>query len=392
MDMKKRDFLTGSAGAVLGASMMTDGARAQPLARGQLTNRDMLTTMLDSPNRFGEGSKTGGFRSYAGTGKQTSMVDRSYKPRRINKAIELWEDNQTVFYAEYGPTGVADGYAYGKLMAKTWADAINYEMEHAAFDFSQLRSFMQGLVDGGPTPSGHRTPMVFVTLPIGGYSEASMEANSWAILQTLSAGAHGVSVCHMRTPGAAEFMVSASRYPFDYPDAPPHGREGLRGVGSQGYASHIWGISPNRYFEVADTWPHNPRGEISCGVKIEDRHALANAEAILAVKGIAFAEGGSGDMGMSIAGLDLMREMPQAERDRLQNADARLTAAQVRVQEACRRNGVRWLGTGIPPMIGSPRPSDLPKQVLGGMHMYPAVFSEEETLAARQAQGRRMPI
>jgi hypothetical protein len=63
MDMKKRDFLTGSAGAVLGASMMTDGARAQPLARGQLTNRDMLTTMLDSPNWFGEGSKTGGFRS-----------------------------------------------------------------------------------------------------------------------------------------------------------------------------------------------------------------------------------------------------------------------------------------------------------------------------------------
>jgi 4-hydroxy-2-oxoheptanedioate aldolase len=392
VDIKKRQFLASGVGAAMGMGMTANATQAQSLVRGQMTKQDMLTTMLDSPNWFGEGSKTGGSKSYAGSGKQTSMVDRNYKPRRINKAIELWEDNQTVFYAEYGPTGVADGYGYGKLMAKTWADAINYEMEHAAFDFSHLRSFMQGLVDGGPTPSGHRTPMVFVTLPMTGFSEAYMEANSWAILQALSAGAHGVHICHMRDPGAAEVMVAASRYPFDYPDVSPNGREGLRGVGSQGYSSHIWGISPNRYFEVADTWPHNPKGEISCGVKIEDKHALANAEAILAVRGIAFAEGGSGDMGMSIAGLNLMREMPQVERDRLQNADPRLTAAQVRVQEACKRNGVRWLGTSIPPLIGSPKASELSQQVRGGMHMYPAVFSEVEILAAREAQGRRMPI
>jgi 4-hydroxy-2-oxoheptanedioate aldolase len=387
MDVKKRDFLAGSVGAALGAA-----SAAQAQTRGAMATKDMLTTMLDSPNWLGEGSKGGGFKSYAGTGKQASKVDRNYKPRRLNKAIELWEDNQTVFYAEYGPTGVADGYAYGKLMAKTWADAINYEMEHASFDFSHLRSFMQGLVDGGPTASGHRTPMVFVTLPMTGYSEAYMEANSWAILQALSAGAHGVHICHMRDPAAAEVMVAASRYPFDYPGVPTHGREGLRGVGSQIYASHIWGISQAQYYEVADTWPHNPEGEISCGVKVEDKHALANAEAILAVKGIAFAEGGGGDMGMSIGGLNILREMPQAERDRLQNADPRLAAAQLRVMEACKRNGVRWLGTSIPPMIGGPKASALPQQVLAGMQLYPAVYSEEEILVAREAQGRRMPI
>jgi len=60
--------------------------------------------------------------------------------------------------------------------------------------------------------------------------------------------------------------------------------------------------------------------------------------------------------------------------------------------EACKKNGVRWLGTSIPPMVGSPQPSALPQQVRAGMQMYPAVFSEDTILAAREAQGRRMPI
>ena len=51
---------------------------------------------------------------------------------------------------------------------------------------------MQGLVDGGPTPSGHRTPMVFVTLPAWGFDGPSMRANVWQIHQALAAGAHGV--------------------------------------------------------------------------------------------------------------------------------------------------------------------------------------------------------
>ena len=70
---------------------------------------------------------------------------------------------------------------------KPSADVINYEMENGCFDFSNLRNFMQGLVDGGPTPSGHRTPMVFVTLPAWGFDGPSMRANAWQI----AAGAGG---------------------------------------------------------------------------------------------------------------------------------------------------------------------------------------------------------
>ena len=35
-----------------------------------------------------------------------------------------------------------------------------YELEHGAFGMTRLREFMRGLVDGGPTPSGRRTPAV----------------------------------------------------------------------------------------------------------------------------------------------------------------------------------------------------------------------------------------
>jgi hypothetical protein len=54
-------------------------------------------------------------------------------PKRINKAIELLEAGQPVYY-DYG----RGGYAEGKAAAKTWADVLMYDMEGAALDFTQL--------------------------------------------------------------------------------------------------------------------------------------------------------------------------------------------------------------------------------------------------------------
>lgn len=213
-------------------------------------------------------------------------------PKRVNKAIELLEQGQPVYY-----TGGHGGYEEGRKMAATWADYINYEMEHGAYDLTQLREFMRGLVDGGPTPSGHRTPAVICTLPVTGIDETTVRVNSWVVQQVLAAGVHGLLLCHARTPGAVRAFVEAVRYPFHKP-APGLG-EGLRGSGSQGYASRIWGISPQEYLRRADVWPLNPEGEILLGLKIEDRHALENAELTVRVPGIAFAEWGPGDMGFS---------------------------------------------------------------------------------------------
>ena len=78
------------------------------------------------------------------------------KPKRINKVIELFEQGQPVYYVGSG----AGGYEDGVKLAQTWADYINYGMEHAPFDLPKLKEFMRGLADGGPTKSGHRTPTV----------------------------------------------------------------------------------------------------------------------------------------------------------------------------------------------------------------------------------------
>ena len=69
------------------------------------------------------------------------------KPKRINRAIEMLEQGQPIYYSQTN----AGGYENGKKMAQTKADYITYEMEHGSFDFTALREFMRGLVDGGPT-------------------------------------------------------------------------------------------------------------------------------------------------------------------------------------------------------------------------------------------------
>ncbi|MCC6392819.1 MAG: hypothetical protein IT167_19635 [Bryobacterales bacterium] len=217
-----------------------------------------------------------------------------YKPKRINKAIELLEQGQPIYYA----TTSGGGYEEGRKLAKTWADYINYEMEHGAFDISALRAFMKGLVDAGPTKSGHRTPAVIVTLPVVVSDEATVRANAWMIQQVLGTGVHGILMCHARSPEGVRAFVEAVRYPFQ--NAAPGLGEGTRGSGSQGYASQIWGISGEQYIRVADTWPLNPKGEILLGLKVEDRFAVANVARSVAVPGIAFAEWGPGDMSWSL--------------------------------------------------------------------------------------------
>lgn len=221
--------------------------------------------------------------------------DPEYKPRRINKAIELLERGQPIYYTQVN----GGGYEDGKKMAQTWADYITYNLEHSPFNVTELREFMQGLVDGGPTRSGHRTPTVICVLPVGGLDELLMRANYWMVEQVLSAGVHGVLLVHVRSPEAVRVFVQAARYPTHTQAVGDGLSEGLRGSGGQGYAARIWGISAAKYQQLADPWPLNPDGEILLGLKIEDRHALRNAESSTSVPGVGFAEWGPGDMSMS---------------------------------------------------------------------------------------------
>jgi 4-hydroxy-2-oxoheptanedioate aldolase len=68
-------------------------------------------------------------------------------------------------------------------------------------------------------------------------------------------------------------------------------------------------------------WPLNPNGELLLGLKIEDRWAVANAESVAKVPGVAFAEWGGGDLSFSFGhkrfpGFPLPPDMAEA-RDRV---------------------------------------------------------------------------
>jgi len=359
MDIKKRDFLAVGMGLGLAA-----------------------TEAMAQANR----------PRWAWSGKQPASVDPNYKPRRLNKAVELFEDGQPMYYVTWGPSGEGDGYENGKKMAQTWADCICIDLEHACFDLADVRRFMRGLADGGPTRSGHRIPATFVSMPIIGYSPEYVEANSWVIAQILACGVMGVDVCHARDPRAVAAAVQAMRYPFPYPASArpvlgelPYGGEGLRGSGSQGFAARIWDINQNRYTRLADVWPLNPHGELMLGLKIEDKWALANVEKTFAVPGVTFAEWGPGDMAMSLNGLTFYPDppVPRATEFSVPSSIApNVAEARLKVAAAAAASGVRLLDTCIPETV-------VDSIKLGGMVLE---CSERSALIGREYTKRRMPV
>lgn len=254
---------------------------------------------------------------------------------RINRAIELLEQGQPIIYGG----GFNLTYEAGLEAAQTYLDYILFDFEHTPLDVDGVRNFMRGLVAGGPTRSGHRTPAVVITMPMDGISEESIRINSWQIKQLLAAGVHGLLLCNAESPEAVRAFVSACRYAFQKTglDALPDGR---RSNGGQNFAAEIWGIPPDEYLQRADPWPLNPAGELLLGLKIENKRALANVETTLKVPGIAFTEWGPGDMGFS-----LRPTFDAKGFDHDPPYGPEMADAQRRVLNACQANGVAFLST-----------------------------------------------
>ncbi len=257
-------------------------------------------------------------------------------PNRINKIIELLEQDQPVYYTG-SHTGAVLTYESGREMAKTWADYINIGMEHGTFDLAGLGEFMRGLVDGGPTNSGHRTPGIIVEVPVDGASEEVIRANAGQFRHILARGVHGIILCHAATPCAVRAFVESCRYPFQSLGVEEGSQGGLgqgrRGSAGQASAAPFWGVSVEEYLDKADPWPLNPQGELTLGLKIENRRALENVEETLKIPGIAFAEWGPGDMAMSF-GYSAIPDKPYPPE---------LLEARSRVFRACRSEGIAFL-------------------------------------------------
>ena len=282
-------------------------------------------------------------------------------PSRINRAIELLEQDQAIYY-----TGAHSGhvltYAQGREDALTWADYINIGMEHGAFDMAGLAEYMRGLVDGGPTRSGHRTPAVIVEAPVNGTDAANVRHNAWQFRQILGRGAHGILLCQAESADAVRAFAESCRYPHQKagvdPALPtplqrmrgatraqtPDGKllsTGTRGRGSESTAAPIWGISEQDYLQRCDPWPLAPSGELLLGVKLESPEGVANAEAILAVPGLGFAEMGPGDLGLALGYVTLQLDPYPPE----------MREARDGILAACRDNRVAFLETASPANI-----------------------------------------
>ena len=291
--------------------------------------------------------------------------------KKINRAVELLAEDQPIYY-----TGAHAGhvltYEQGREDAGTWADYINVGMEHGSFDMAGLDEYLRGLVAGGPTRSGHRTPAIIVEAPVEGRSEEIVRYNAWQFRQILGRGAHGILLCQAESAAAVRAFVESCRYPVNTIGVGDDLGRGTRGVGSENVCAGVWGASRDEYLTKADPWPLNPEGELLLGLKIESVAALPHIEEILSVPGIGFAEMGPGDLSLSLG----YRTQPQPW-------PAEMQETHERVKAACQQNGVAFLAGATPETVAE-------KIDAGGR-----VFSggNEETARAGRAHTRReMPV
>jgi hypothetical protein len=150
----------------------------------------------------------------------SSLSAQAPKSKRINRAIELLQQGQPIYYTG-SHSGTTGSFEQGKKDAQTYADYISYDMEHAPFDVSGLAEYMKGLAAGGPTRSGHRTPAVIVNVPVNGSDEAAVRANAWMFSQVLGRRAFTASCWPMRIHWAL------SRHSSKPCGCPPTSRRGI---------------------------------------------------------------------------------------------------------------------------------------------------------------------
>ncbi len=297
---------------------------------------------------------------------------------RVNRCIELLEQGQPLYY-----TGVTDlDYEAGRELSATWADFLMVEFEHSALDVPALYAFMRGLHSAGPTCSGHPTPPVICTLPCNGTTEAEVRANAWQIRHILSTGVHGLLLCHIREPDAVRAFVESCRYPFQTLGVGDALSEGLRGAGGQARPAEIWNLDPEPYTQRADPWPLNPAGELMLGLKIEDRAGLAHAEDLAGTPGIAFAEWGPGDMGMSFG--HTSRHDPPYPPE--------MVRAYTTVKAACDAAAIPFLSSWNDPAMSPAEQVRFILEDLGARIISSGANGETLAAAGRARTGRTMPV
>jgi len=172
-----------------------------------------------------------------------------------------------------------------------------FEMEHQPWDGRQLRDCLQYMLNRAQIAKAASvvpgvTPMARV--PVNG-----VEMAQWQAKQALDLGCYGLVFPHISTVEEAANAVGACRYPR-LSDASFFHPAGIRGDGPT-TAARYWGLTQQEYYQKADVWPLNPRGEIFCILQIEDTRGVENLDDILKnVPGIGAILIGEGDLSQEL--------------------------------------------------------------------------------------------
>jgi 4-hydroxy-2-oxoheptanedioate aldolase len=211
---------------------------------------------------------------------------------RLNGVIKQLEQGKNVF-VNFAPADVSNAIA----AATEGYDGMVFEMEHNPYDAGVLRDCLQYLLNRRQiVESGTIAPAVtpLVRIPVNGG-----EMSQWIAKQVLDVGVYGILWPHVTTVEEARNAVAACRYqrPAGSPRYEPAGQ---RGDGPT-TAARYWGLTAQEYYDRADVWPLDPKGEIIVGIMCEDVVGLKNLPKILKeVPGIGFVVIGEGDLSQNL--------------------------------------------------------------------------------------------
>jgi 4-hydroxy-2-oxoheptanedioate aldolase len=211
---------------------------------------------------------------------------------RLNGIVKVLEQGQNVFVS-FAPADASNA----QLVATDGYDGVVFEMEHGAYDARTLRDCLQHLLNRRQiVESGSLAPAVtpMVRIPPNG-----AEMNQWVAKQVLDSGVYGIVWPHISTVEEARSAVASCRYarPAGAPSYEPAGQRG----DAPAYAARYWGLTQQEYYDRADVWPLDPKGEIFVAIMCEDVVGLKNLPKILKeVPGIGAVIIGEGDLSQNL--------------------------------------------------------------------------------------------
>jgi 4-hydroxy-2-oxoheptanedioate aldolase len=207
----------------------------------------------------------------------------------VIRALEAGKPTFTSFCQADPETAIA--------MSTAKYDGIVYEMEHNPWDIRALRDSLQYMLNRGQIArSGSVAPTVtpMVRIPPNGAEKAQFQAK-----QALDLGVYGIVWPHISSVDEAYNAVAACRYPR-LKTAPLYEPAGIRGDGPTA-AVRYWGLSQQDYYDRADVWPLNPRGEVFVILMMEDTRGIeALAQILQKVPGIGAILIGEGDLSQEL--------------------------------------------------------------------------------------------